>query len=235
LLNTMGYTVETAEDGAQAIEAVRLGFYDAVLMDVQMPGVDGVQATRAIRALAAPKCDVPIIAVTANALVGQRESYLEAGMNDYLSKPISREKLTAVLARWVAGEAKEPVPDSKPGRSLELDIVDRAYLDELHGSFGEDKFRELIDSYVQSMEAGLRNMAAMAAAKDFDQLALGAHSLKGVSANYGAWRMHSLFARLQIACKDQNASAAAEILREAAPLWQETSALMRRPAAVTAA
>jgi signal transduction histidine kinase/CheY-like chemotaxis protein/HPt (histidine-containing phosphotransfer) domain-containing protein len=233
LLNSMGYTVETAEDGAQAIEAVRLGFYDAVLMDVQMPGVDGVQATRAIRALAAPKCTVPIIAVTANALVGQRESYLEAGMNDYLSKPISREKLTAALARWVAGDAKEAIPDTKPTRNLEIEIVDRAYLDELYGSFGEEKFRELIDSYVQSMEAGLRNMAAMVAAKDFEQLALETHSLKGVSANYGAWRMHSLFARLQIACKEQNASAAAEILREAVPLWQETSALMRRPAAAT--
>jgi len=233
LLDSMGYTVETAEDGAQAIEAVRLGSYDAVLMDVQMPGVDGVQATRAIRALGSPESAVPIVAVTANALVGHREFYLAAGMNDYLSKPISRETLTTVLARWVAGGLKEPAPEARPSRPIELDLVDAAYLDDLHGSFGEDKFRELIDSYAHTMEQGLRQLAALAAAQDFEQLAMEAHSLKGVSGNYGAWRMHSLFARLQIACKEQNAGAVQEIVREAGPLWQETELLLRRPAAAT--
>jgi CheY-like chemotaxis protein len=105
LLARAGHQVDVAENGYEAVDAVRRADYDVVLMDIQMPDLDGVQATRQIRALTAPKCDVPIIALTAYVLSGAREQYLAAGMNDCISKPVNSALLYAKLSK--IGESKE--------------------------------------------------------------------------------------------------------------------------------
>jgi len=97
LLRELGHAADFAEDGAQAIAMARDGDYDAILMDIQMPETDGIQATRAIRALGGPRGRVKIIAVTANAMAGDREKYLAAGMNGYVSKPIDAHALATAL------------------------------------------------------------------------------------------------------------------------------------------
>jgi CheY-like chemotaxis protein len=103
LLSRSGYLIDVVDNGQQAVDAVRLGDYDVVLMDVQMPELDGVEATRAIRALPPPKSDVPIIALTAQAEGNTQEELLAAGMDDYISKPINFDilfsKLSALAAR----------------------------------------------------------------------------------------------------------------------------------------
>ncbi len=99
-------------DGREAVEAVRRVPYDLILMDVQMPELDGVAATREIRALPGTVAQIPIIALTANAMAGDREKYVAAGMNDYVAKPIDLDRLRAALTRCVpAGgtDASEPV------------------------------------------------------------------------------------------------------------------------------
>jgi two-component system sensor histidine kinase/response regulator len=88
------------EDGLAAVEAVRRGDYDLVLMDVQMPGLDGLAATRRIRALEIAKAAVPVIAITANAMAGDDERCLAAGMDDYVTKPFDRARLLAKVAEW---------------------------------------------------------------------------------------------------------------------------------------
>jgi len=94
--------VDAVDDGAQAIEALRRERYDLVLMDCQMPVLDGYEATRRIRRLADEQMrSVPVVAVTAHAMKGDREKCLEAGMNDYLSKPFQQSDLLAVLTRWL--------------------------------------------------------------------------------------------------------------------------------------
>ena len=103
LLDKLGYDTEIAEDGAQAFEMVRANDYDLVLMDIQMPGTDGYTATGLIRALPRPKSQIRIIAMTANAMRGDREACLLAGMDDYISKPVSREKLIDMLQRHTPG------------------------------------------------------------------------------------------------------------------------------------
>jgi two-component system sensor histidine kinase/response regulator len=100
-LERFGVGYDIAADGLQAVEAVRAGAYDVVLMDVMMPEVDGVEATRRIRALAGPKARVPIVALTANAMNGHREAYLAAGMDGYLSKPMEAGDLYRILARYL--------------------------------------------------------------------------------------------------------------------------------------
>jgi signal transduction histidine kinase/ActR/RegA family two-component response regulator len=102
LLERQGFRPDLVCNGEEAVAAVRQKSYDVVLMDMQMPEMDGISATRAIRALAGPERHVPIIALTANALVGQRESCHAAGMNDFLTKPIQPDALYAAIMRWSA-------------------------------------------------------------------------------------------------------------------------------------
>ena len=114
-----GHTLTLVGDGVEAVAAVQREAFDIVLMDVMMPKLDGVQATRAIRALPPPHCEVPIIALTANALAGHREEYLKAGMDDYVSKPISRAALYRAIERRLGLRAfsrmkAEPAPAPPP-------------------------------------------------------------------------------------------------------------------------
>ena len=123
MLSTQGYLIDVAENGIEGVEAVINGDYDMVLMDIQMPAMNGVEATQAIRALDGDKSSVPIIAVTAHAMHGDRESYLAADMNDYVSKPIDPRLLLEAINRWsgksgdVADEAAEVSPDGRQDRS----------------------------------------------------------------------------------------------------------------------
>ena len=100
LVNKMGFTADVANDGSEALNLINGNDYELILMDCQMPVMDGFEATRAIRSLDRPIAKVPIIAVTANVMEGQRDKCLEAGMNDYLPKPINRELLSKTIEKW---------------------------------------------------------------------------------------------------------------------------------------
>ena len=100
MLEKAGHRVDCAADGREAIRAASTLPYDLILMDCQMPEVDGLEATERIRALPAPASHVPIVALTANAIQGDRERCLAAGMDDYLSKPIQRDALLRMVEQW---------------------------------------------------------------------------------------------------------------------------------------
>ncbi|CAA7622191.1 PAS (fragment) [Magnetospirillum sp. LM-5] len=126
LLSDMGFTVDVAVNGKEGVERALAEPFDLVLMDIQMPEMDGLTATRLIRADERLK-DLPIIAMTAHAMSGDREKSLEAGMNDHLSKPIDPAKLTSMLGRWVKvanpGASKiEPIADGLPAQLLPFDM-----------------------------------------------------------------------------------------------------------------
>ncbi len=106
MLEKAGHQIDVVNDGASAVEALRGKDYDLVLMDVQMPGVDGLEATRRIRQLPAARAGVPVIAITANAWPGDDQRCLAAGMNDYVTKPIDRARLLGKLAHWGQGAAR---------------------------------------------------------------------------------------------------------------------------------
>ena len=121
-LHRAGIEVAQASDGAQAVTAVRDGRFDAVLMDVQMPGMDGFAATREIRRMG--RLRLPIVAMTANAMAEDRRQCLEAGMDDHLGKPVQPEQLFASLVRWVLGELVpeqvEPSPKTAENRTAKI-------------------------------------------------------------------------------------------------------------------
>ena len=124
MLSKDGHEIDIANDGVEALMLASQKQYDVVLMDVQMPTMSGVDATQKIRRLPGPKGDVPIIAMTANAMVGAREAYLSAGMNDYVSKPIDPNMLSAALTRQSGRTttASEIPTDTRESQQMDIPL-----------------------------------------------------------------------------------------------------------------
>ena len=168
LLEADGHTVDVVESGEAAVAAVQTCRYDAVLMDVQMPGMGGIAATRAIRAL--PRCiDLPIIAMTANVLADQIRQFREAGMDDHVGKPIDRPDLRRTLARWLA--APEP--------SGQHPVFDQTKFDNLRGVLGAAKMQEALAMFWRDLETRLCAVG-LGEQRDFKQDAHVVTSIAGV-------------------------------------------------------
>jgi CheY-like chemotaxis protein/HPt (histidine-containing phosphotransfer) domain-containing protein len=220
LLAKGGHKVHIAENGHQAVDAMRRADYDLILMDIQMPELDGIQATRQIRALPSPKCDIPIIALTAHALSGAREEYIAAGMNDYISKPVDQTILLAKLqeiGQRIDGResplatAVEPDTESAGDseRAFAADGVDITCLETLNSVMEPNEVREFLEMYLAEAAERVSRMVAM---RDFATLGREAHALIGMSGNVGATRMSELARSVELACKEGDLVAAQSAL-----------------------
>jgi len=178
LLAKLGYRSEAVDSGAEAIERVANERFDAILMDCQMPSMDGFEATRRIRALA--NGTVPIIAVTAYAIRGDRERCLAAGMDDYLAKPVSSESLSQVLQRWLP--ASSTATPSSQGRTNH----DTDRLADLLRRFDGDRslVSELAAIFIESAPSLLSTIHEAMAEGDTRTLGRTAHTLKGAVSNF---------------------------------------------------
>lgn len=222
ILRQAGHKVEVVENGEQVVEAVRNGVYDVVLMDVQMPVVDGIEATRRIRALPPPANSVVIIAVTANAMAGAREEYLALGMDDYLAKPIDPELLLGKLVtlsteRTVGSASEEP-------RTL---VLDHAHLEALSSHLPEDDVRELLDLFPEQLDAQISLIEALLANGDLATLGREAHSLAGAASNFGALRLTGLAREIEAACESVDVKGIAPRAKRLRAISQEVCAELR--------
>ncbi|HEY4941695.1 MAG TPA: response regulator [Rhizomicrobium sp.] len=199
VLDKAGHSVEIAENGHQAVDAVRRSDFDVVLMDIQMPELDGVQATAQIRALGEPKGSIPIFAMTANAMSGSREEYLAAGMNDYISKPVQIPLLLAKLA-GVASRAAGPPPLGEPGDANPQRIVDLSKLAEIEAHLPRSHVADLIALYRTGTEQLMLDIAAARSVKDYVAIARLAHQIVSMAGNLGAERASLLARQLEMAC-----------------------------------
>jgi two-component system sensor histidine kinase/response regulator len=203
LLRKAGHAVDDVGNGQEALDAVRSRDYDIVLMDVQMPVLDGFAATRAIRALEDGKGAVPIIAITANAMAGDRETCLRAGMNDYISKPFDPPLLLATVGRWL-GDSGRPRDGAEPSSAQADPAVnpdlDSTQLDALAATVGDATLARLLDDYLAGERERIAQIENLAASADLDGLARAAHDLTGVAGNFGARRLHRVAQRLERAC-----------------------------------
>jgi signal transduction histidine kinase/CheY-like chemotaxis protein len=199
MLEKLGYTADVVANGREALNAVLHTAYSAVLMDGQMPGLDGFEATRAIRERETRDAGngtrarrLCIIAMTANALEGDREKCLEAGMDDYLSKPVKLEHLSAVLSRRITGTGQEG------GHGAAHDPIDDTVLADLRQlSDTDDLFPTVIAHFLAETPRRLNAMRTGWQLKDGTMLARTAHQLSGSSGNLGARRMRHLCAELE--------------------------------------
>ncbi len=213
MLAQLGHRTELAADGQEAVAAVRARRYDLVLMDVQMPRMDGLAATKAIRGLGSPANAVPIVALTANALAGYRDAYLSAGMDDYMSKPIQREVLIAMLARWSAHtpSAAQPTPEPHDHATSHLFATDSA-LESMRSRVSSKRFGELLQLYFSAAETHLARIAILADQHDLRALSHEAHSLRNSVGIVGAHDLGALAERLQQACDTGQAAEVAALI-----------------------
>jgi PAS domain S-box-containing protein len=194
-MKRLGLRCDAASNGAEALEALATTPYDLVFMDIQMPVMDGFEATRRIRDLHSPVLNhgVPVIALTAHAMKGDRHRCLEAGMNDYLAKPIIPGALAETLTKWlpsrsgtsvVTGETRSPdVPEGPP-------VFDRqALLDRLMGD--ESLVIEVVAVFFADMPRLITQLEAVMDAADLRSVAHWAHTIKGAAANVGGERLRT--------------------------------------------
>jgi CheY-like chemotaxis protein len=183
-LERYGCIVDVAANGIEAVNQVQLLPYDIVLMDCQMPEMDGYEATRRIRQLLQDRTrHLPIVALTANAMTGDADKCFAAGMDDYLSKPIRPEDLNKVLGKWlvagtlVSSPAPSEPPSAVPGPDDEYEKV-RQMLGNKHG--------KLTQLYLQEAESRLVTLQQAFSEQDWEQTRQLAHAIKGTSLSIGA-------------------------------------------------
>ena len=185
-LNLMGHQVETASNGVEALERMDRNAYDAVLMDVHMPGLDGYATTAEVRKREAGTKHTWIIAMTANALPTDRAKCLAAGMDDYLSKPVSSATLAQVLARC-------PLSSGPVTRSVDLQALLESGM--------EDILPQIIETFLDTSAETIQKAKQALAAQDANELYQCVHSLKGSAANLGATALVDLCGRLEGHCR----------------------------------
>jgi signal transduction histidine kinase/HPt (histidine-containing phosphotransfer) domain-containing protein/ActR/RegA family two-component response regulator len=243
LLERLGYSADVAGNGHEVLDALRRQPYDLILMDVQMPGMDGLEATRRIQAEWPAGRRPRILAMTASALLADRNACLAAGMDGFLSKPVLIRELQAALRR--AGAPPAPIPDppeTEPDGAAELPALDPIYLDrlrQLQEVTGRAVVGEIVDSFLGEMPRRLARLREALAAGDGEALAFAAHSLKGSSAQLGALRLASLSHALELQGRSGSLAGAAglvdDVARELARVAPELKARSEGLAAPTSA
>jgi two-component system, sensor histidine kinase and response regulator len=197
-LEKLGYSAEVANDGDGALAAAALRRYDIILMDCEMPGMDGYTATAEIRRLERSGRRTTIIAMTAHAMASMRARCLAAGMDDFLAKPVKLLPLATMLDRWAFGEcagtviaAAEPpaVVDDSQGDSRQEEVFDLSTIRELRSLSSvatEDVFLDLLTTYRLELSAAVASLVSAVANRDVEAIRKVAHGLKGSSLTLGA-------------------------------------------------
>jgi PAS domain S-box-containing protein len=211
LLAKLGYEADVVENGREALDALERVTYDVVLMDVQMPELDGLEATRRIRERFRSTHGPTIVAMTANAMEGDREDCLAAGMDDYLSKPIRLEELSRALAKCRPVSAVEP--------------LDQAVLGTLVSSLGGDEegreaVRELVETFLEDAATQMASLHGAVECGDADAARRAAHTLKSNGATFGAQPFAELCRELENLGREGQLDAAPELLGRADEEWE---------------
>ena len=229
ILTFSGIRVEIAENGLQAIERVKEKTYDAILMDMQMPQLDGMEATRIIRN-ELKFTRVPIIAMTAHAMEGDREACLEAGMDDYIPKPIDRERLMEVLSLHMnraSGDAVheavssyDPTPQKASGTSGDTGSLPVLNVEEGVERIGgsHEIYRSIVEKFVALYTDRLVEIRAMVSTGDYSRAAHEVHAIKGASSNISATFLFAMARELEFVLKtghEAEALAGVDALEEA--------------------
>ncbi len=222
MLLEAGHEIHVVENGRDAIEAVLEGDFDVVLMDAHMPEMDGIQATKAIRSLDGEKKNIPIIALTANAMVGDREKYLASGMNDYVSKPFDPDRLLSSIVTTLHGVDINSVQDPErkgssqraadellgEANTLEAEIVDPIRLGK------PELWQRLVEIYLKNSPDNLVTIEKSIPNCDFSAIETAAHTLKSSSANLGALQLSDLCQKAETAARETSIEEVQSLFKE---------------------
>lgn len=230
-------TVTPAGNGLEAVALARIRDFDLIFMDCLMPEMDGFEATTAIRRFQAADPDhqrTPIIAFTANAMKSDREKCLDAGMDDYISKPVNQEALENILIKWLAHKAEmvednieEALFSPKDRVNPSSETLDLTPFNQLKKMFGE-RFSEIIEQHTQNAAENVSRVEEAIKQGDFDQLEHAAHSIKGASAQFGAIQLNKVSIELEKLAKEGDLKRAEVAFRELKVAQQVTAEAMLR-------
>ena len=234
LLGQMGYRADVAANGLEAIEAVERQPYDVLFMDVQMPEMDGLEATREITGRWSPEQRPRIVAMTANAMQSDREICLAAGMDDYMSKPIRVEELIAALERSAAretdalrtGTRPRSAPEQAPANG-DFEGLDTVALERLRAALGPG-FGALLSTFVEDSEELVKTMRRALGEQRADTLRRAAHSLKSNAAGFGAVTLSSLAKDLEALAKSGSLDGAASCVERLATECERVTQMLRQ-------
>ncbi len=184
MLKKMGMRVDAVADGVEAVKTLKDISYDIVLMDVQMPVMDGLEATRKIRD---PKTkvldhDIPIIAMTAHAMEGDKERCLSAGMNDYIPKPVSIQNLAQTLDKWIKKQPDGKIEEERSASPVPV-FKKELLVERLMGD--ENILKEILDIFIEESAMQIESLKGHLEKKDLEKIKMQAHTIKGASANIG--------------------------------------------------
>ena len=224
VLKRLGYRADVAGNGLEVIEALRRKPYDIILMDIEMPEMDGVQATEQIHK-DWPRDEWPtIVAVTANAMKGDRERFLAAGMDGYVSKPIRVEALVEAL-KLAAPDRKDPGP-AQPDPAAPANGFDPNALRQLLDVVGGDpaSLKQLIDSYIEETPTLIESLKSAATAQDVDKVRRAAHTLKSSSRDFGLHDLSALGAKIEASARDGTITATPDTLTQIETLYRDGAA-----------
>nr|WP_321497053.1 response regulator [uncultured Methanolobus sp.] len=228
MLKKVGFDVDAVVNGAEAVKALEIKPYDLVLMDVQMPGIDGLEATRLIRSPDSTVLNrsIPIIAMTAHAMKGDREHFIEAGMNDYISKPFSFKALMELLSKWVTPVPRENTEDSlsagKMIKAAESLVLDREVLFE--SAMGDKEFAMgLISTFMEELPRHMILLKNSIEQNDTSNVTFYAHKIKGTSSSLGCIALSGTAALMEKAGKNGKIDEIVTIMPE---LQKQTKLLM---------
>jgi PAS domain S-box-containing protein len=215
MLEKLGYSVTLATNGAEAVQVSSEGTFDVILMDCLMPVMDGYEATGRIRSRGGPSSTTPIVALTASAMTGDRERCLAAGMDGYLSKPLSPQALAEVLSQFIGSKSgfkpQVLIPPEDAAASVDREVLNRLRaLDNGDGAF----LKQVVAAYLEDTAARLVDLRACIGGSDPQGAARAAHSLKGSSRNVGAGRMASLCETVETLGLNNDLTGAPETLSE---------------------
>jgi len=217
VLERAGYRIGTVANGREALAAMENRHYDMVLMDVQMPEMDGLEATAAIRNSGKSWADIPVIAMTAHAMSGDREMCLQAGMNDYLTKPIQSKALIEVIERWStratenADETELKMSERRSTDGLDLPIDLNAALQRCGGD--QEFLNDILSEFLEIADGQVAAIGQAIESNDPEALARQAHSVKGAAANLGCDALAAAALELELAGKSEHLETA-RALRE---------------------
>jgi CheY-like chemotaxis protein/HPt (histidine-containing phosphotransfer) domain-containing protein len=229
ILESAGYTVDVATDGVAAVSAVGRRRYDLILMDMQMPELDGLAATREIRCFESGGARVPIIAMTANAMKEDQRRCLEAGMDDYFSKPFSPASLIEKVAMWIDRFATSaPAPrtgDREAGQAPE--VIDVPAIEDLVSCLSLAKFVVMLRRFLTEAEEQMRTLARLDPSTALEEIGRQAHQLLASSGTFGARQVHQLAADLQAACFAGDVASAQALIDRIGPAFVKAAAALR--------
>jgi len=227
-VHLLGHQSDAAENGQEALDKLAQNDYDIVLMDCQMPVMDGYTATQSLRRREGSGRHIVVIGMTAYAMQGDREKCLEAGMDDYLSKPVMIKDLKVMLERWsfvVKRDSHKQKSKSEDQTSIApaSDPVDWTHLQEI--SMADPAFQlELVKGFVKDGKSFLSEAKQALAAKDWVTLANKAHQIKGASASVAVQSMSEIALNLDERAKDQNLEGASELVTQLEQILKQVEA-----------